>query len=269
VEGLTGLYVFFKTVCDLYDLLPAENYKLPPEAEGLEAPPAEPEVEKQPTTILKPNSRQRAPEAEEDNFSHVSRTNTRRHIRSSPSTGSAVTTVLEADEEDGDGITRKMKDIHITAPETVDEEPEVAEVPVIVEQSVMAEALPQATAPHHDDDEQDTQDESEADQTVIEIMSEDEAPKDAPDNEEPPASTEETVPEPEAPAESQNATDDDAPQDPSKDAEDKPGSEGQDAPASDDATSDEAQKSKPDASEESEKTSEAEPAAPESNDVKK
>jgi len=34
--GQTGLYVLFKTVCDTYDLLPAENYKLPPEAEGLE-----------------------------------------------------------------------------------------------------------------------------------------------------------------------------------------------------------------------------------------
>ncbi|KAK3364791.1 Mob1/phocein, partial [Lasiosphaeria ovina] len=41
VEGQTGLYVLFKTVCDMYDLLvPAENYKLPPEAEGLESVPS-------------------------------------------------------------------------------------------------------------------------------------------------------------------------------------------------------------------------------------
>ncbi|KAI9171163.1 MOB kinase activator-like [Paramyrothecium foliicola] len=184
VEGLTGLYVFFKTVCDLYDLLPAENYKLPPEAEGLEAPPAELELEKGPHTILKPSSRQRAPETEEDHFSHPSRTNTRRHIRSSPSTGSAVTTVVEADEEDGDGITRKMRDIHITAPETVDEEPEVAEVPVIVEQSVMAEALPQALPPQQDADDAESQDESEADQTVIEVQPEDETIEEAQDKEE-------------------------------------------------------------------------------------
>ncbi|KAM0718705.1 hypothetical protein Q7P37_005776 [Cladosporium fusiforme] len=36
VEGKTGLYVFFKTVCDVYGLIQMENYTIPPEAEGLE-----------------------------------------------------------------------------------------------------------------------------------------------------------------------------------------------------------------------------------------
>ncbi|KKA29619.1 hypothetical protein TD95_000686 [Thielaviopsis punctulata] len=36
VEQASGLYVFFKMVCDLYNLLPGDTYKLPPEAEGLE-----------------------------------------------------------------------------------------------------------------------------------------------------------------------------------------------------------------------------------------
>jgi hypothetical protein len=36
VEGKTGLYVFFKTVCDEYGLIQTENYTIPPEAEGLE-----------------------------------------------------------------------------------------------------------------------------------------------------------------------------------------------------------------------------------------
>ncbi|KAK6442260.1 hypothetical protein LTR95_001510 [Oleoguttula sp. CCFEE 5521] len=36
VEGKTGLYVFFKTVCDVYGLIQQENYTIPPEAEGLE-----------------------------------------------------------------------------------------------------------------------------------------------------------------------------------------------------------------------------------------
>jgi len=36
VEGKTGLYVFFKTVCDEYGLIQSENYTIPPEAEGLE-----------------------------------------------------------------------------------------------------------------------------------------------------------------------------------------------------------------------------------------
>lgn len=34
VEGKTGLYIFFKTVCDTYNLIQPENYTIPPEAEG-------------------------------------------------------------------------------------------------------------------------------------------------------------------------------------------------------------------------------------------
>jgi Mob1/phocein family len=37
VEGRTGLYIFFKTVCDVYGLIPEDNYTVPPEAEGAEA----------------------------------------------------------------------------------------------------------------------------------------------------------------------------------------------------------------------------------------
>jgi Mob1/phocein family len=148
VESQSGLYVFFKTVCDMYDLLPAENYKLPPEAEGLEtatAVPAEGNDDKKPPqlpapTIVKPPPPPKDGPVEEDIVQAAGRTNTRRHIRSSPSTGSAVTTVMEADEEDHGDVTRRLKDMHISAPETVEEESEVAEVPVIVEQSVMDEA---------------------------------------------------------------------------------------------------------------------------------
>ncbi|KAF5229370.1 hypothetical protein FANTH_14233 [Fusarium anthophilum] len=186
VEAETGLYVLFKTVCDLYDLLPAENYKLPPEAEGLEAPHTEQEPEKPPPTILKPSAHQRGPPAEEDNM-HPTRTNTRRHIRSSPSTGSAVTTVIEAEEEEPAGVSRKLKDMHLTAPSPVEEEPEVADVPVIVEQSVMGESGAQSHSPPaekaEDDDDDDDDDEDEeidddADQTVIGSVSEQDSAND-------------------------------------------------------------------------------------------
>ncbi|KEY71488.1 hypothetical protein S7711_03554 [Stachybotrys chartarum IBT 7711] len=175
VEGQTGLYVLFKTVCDLYDLLPAENYKLPPEAEGLEAPVSEPEPERPPPTILKPPSQQRGPEGEGDNFSHVGRTNTRRHIRSSPSTGSAVTTVIETDEEDGDRVARKMKDLHITAPETVEEEPEVAEVPVIVEGSMMSDSASEPKPSESGTGDDDADGASDINTTVVEVDPEDAA----------------------------------------------------------------------------------------------
>ena len=112
VEGQTGLYVLFKTVCDNYELLPAENYKLPPEAEGLE-PVSEPKVVH---TILKPDppaTSNSSTTGEEDmHLTAASRTNTRRHIRSSPSTGAAVTTVLEADEEESD-MAQRLKTLKI------------------------------------------------------------------------------------------------------------------------------------------------------------
>ncbi|KAL7963347.1 Mob1/phocein [Trichoderma compactum] len=154
VEGQTGLYVFFKTVCDLYDLLPAENYKLPPEAEGLEAPP-EFEVmtnRAPPPQILKPQTSQPSGGELEDDGSHgsVNRTNTRRHIRSSPSTGSSVTTVMEAEEEDADGVSRRLRNMHLAGPDVLEEEPEVAEVPVIVEQSVISGPPPPLFLPVSD-----------------------------------------------------------------------------------------------------------------------
>jgi hypothetical protein len=67
--------VLFKTVCDTYDLLPADNYKLPPEAEGLE--PVE-EVKAPAPSILKPDT---PPTQSTEEFLQVGRTNTRRHIR--------------------------------------------------------------------------------------------------------------------------------------------------------------------------------------------
>ncbi|KAI5868562.1 Mob1/phocein [Durotheca rogersii] len=135
VEAQTGLYAFFKTVCDMYDLLPAENYKLPPEAEGLE--PVLPEREEKKsvvTAIVKPLSQQQHEGAEYDDDRHglhSRRSNTARHS-SRPSTGSAVTTVIEEREDDQTSVANRLNAMHISAPETVEEESEV-EVPVIVE----------------------------------------------------------------------------------------------------------------------------------------
>lgn len=123
VEGQTGLYVLFKTVCDTYDLLPAENYKLPPEAEGLE--PVEEHRAPAPSIMKSASATGNSLSVEED-FISVGRTNTRRHIRQSPSVGSAVTTVLESDEEEVD-VTQKLEELQIS------EEEGEAEVPVIVE----------------------------------------------------------------------------------------------------------------------------------------
>jgi hypothetical protein len=140
VEGQTGLYVFFKTVCDLFDTLPAENYKLPPEAEGLETAAAAAEstdrgIKKEHGQLQTPTIQQHT---DDDNFLPAGRTNTRRHIRSSPSTGSAVTTVMEADEDDNADVSAKLREMRISTPETVVEESEGTEVPVIVEHGMAA-----------------------------------------------------------------------------------------------------------------------------------
>ncbi|EME44072.1 hypothetical protein DOTSEDRAFT_71768 [Dothistroma septosporum NZE10] len=56
IEGRTGLYIFFKTVCDRYNLIQPENYTIPAEAEGIEPaePTEQPETEDRPrpTSIL-------------------------------------------------------------------------------------------------------------------------------------------------------------------------------------------------------------------------
>lgn len=129
VEGQTGLYVFFKTVCDNYDLLPAEAYKLPPEAEGLE--PVEEVKAPAPKILQNREDKELFKSSVEEQFmgvGSIGRTNTRRHIRQSPSVGSAVTTVHEAEEEDPD-VTRKLRNLSIAE----SEEEGGSEIPVIVE----------------------------------------------------------------------------------------------------------------------------------------
>jgi hypothetical protein len=135
VEGQTGLYVLFKTVCDTYDLLPAENYKLPPEAEGLE--PAE-EARAPVPSIMKSSVSLGKLSSMEEDFIKVAPTSTRRHIRQSPSVGSAVTTVLESDEEDPD-VAQKLEALHIA------EEEEESDIPVVVETYEVDEAMGEKT----------------------------------------------------------------------------------------------------------------------------
>lgn len=121
VEAQDGLYVFFKTVCDFYALIPEDNYTIPPEAEGIST-----ENEKIPTEELAPGSRkkslailtrtqdeqapasaggvedttdQETPSTSTANTTISTGATTRRH-KHTPSTGSFVTTIVEGDEED-------------------------------------------------------------------------------------------------------------------------------------------------------------------------
>lgn len=102
VEGKTGLYVFFKTVCDEYGLIQPENYTIPPEAEGVE-PDVSKEMESLPPPSL-PASHvlQRKAEPDERDAGRVD--TTKRHPRHTynASTSSVNTSVIqeEAEEEE-------------------------------------------------------------------------------------------------------------------------------------------------------------------------
>ncbi|KAL6710993.1 hypothetical protein ACN47E_006868 [Coniothyrium glycines] len=105
VEGRTGLYVFYKTVCDVYNLIPEDNYTVPAEAEGIE-----PDLETRssaPPLILKreplnPGPHEDGSVLNETMSDHTLSTagTTKRH-RHSPSVGAtAVHTVVEENEEE-------------------------------------------------------------------------------------------------------------------------------------------------------------------------
>ncbi|KAI0530335.1 Mob1/phocein [Xylaria digitata] len=164
VESRTGLYAFFKTVCDMYDLLPAENYKLPPEAEGLELSVSNKEEKRHTvTSIAKPPSHHNDGFEHDDdrNSLHARRSNTARHS-SRPSTGSAVTTVIEEGEDEHSEVTDKLKDMHLSAPNIAEEESGI-EVPVIVERGIGESAPTDAQAAErsqHTSDQDHTQGES-------------------------------------------------------------------------------------------------------------
>lgn len=104
VEGHDGLYVFFKTVCDMFHLIPEDNYTIPPEAEGPDAllPKADEATDVKRLTILKKeNENPFSSELDGVESSLGTGATTRRH-KHSPSTGSRVTTITESAEDNED-----------------------------------------------------------------------------------------------------------------------------------------------------------------------
>lgn len=104
VEGNDGLYMFFKTVCDIYHLIPDDGYTIPAEAEGEQLDTTEGEnhdVSRRMTILRKENERPAASSTSEDTKSSslAAPSTTRRH-KHSPSTGSSVGTIVEATEDD-------------------------------------------------------------------------------------------------------------------------------------------------------------------------
>jgi hypothetical protein len=113
VENQEGLYVFYKTVCDSYNLIPEDNYTVPPEAEGLQSVDEMKELQQQeiPKTLYSSGSANSPVTPESARPDDITTTilstgaTTRRH-KHTPSTGSFVTTIAEGDEENEDSALR-------------------------------------------------------------------------------------------------------------------------------------------------------------------
>lgn len=124
VESYEGLYIFFKTVCDFYALIPEGNYTIPPEAEGIvEITVSERDQEKRrltglgdeehghrQMTILKKEDESISGEDTDTTTTISTGATTRRH-KHTPSTGSAVTTIAEGDEEEKEHKARKEREL--------------------------------------------------------------------------------------------------------------------------------------------------------------
>jgi hypothetical protein len=117
VEGHDGLYAFFKTVCDVYNLIPEDNYTVPSEAEGpggnkssttAVSPPQE---ESRRVSILRKETESLGNlhfEGTEPPPSSISTGATTRRHKHTPSTGSMVTTIAEA-VEDNNGVDKERE----------------------------------------------------------------------------------------------------------------------------------------------------------------
>lgn len=97
IENSQGLYIFFKTVCDVYNLIPQDSYTVPPEAEGLASEEEPRELSRSTAKTMEPELLKQ--EESEATTSGSTGATTRRH-KHTPSTGSAVTTIAESDEDD-------------------------------------------------------------------------------------------------------------------------------------------------------------------------
>ena len=146
VEGRTGLYVFFKTVCDVYGLIPEDNYTIPAEAEGIEPPPES--RSSLPPLILKREPSEPGPLDSDsstviEGFSDhsLSTAGTTKRHRHSPSVGAtAVHTVVEENEEEDEQPREQPRPITQIFDSTTEEDGDVTAIEGLGEAKDRADA---------------------------------------------------------------------------------------------------------------------------------
>ncbi len=184
VEGRTGLYIFYKTVCDVYGLVPEDNYTIPPEAEGIEpsteAKPSAPPmiIKREPSDSTSQISDSTTAEGMSDHSLSTAGT-TKRH-RHSPSVGPmAVQTVVEENEEEEERPSLQPRPVtQIFESTQADEEDEDGDSDGDV--TAIEDNEEDDDDDDDDDEEEDDEDENEAEAEASEEMREAEA-KDATD----------------------------------------------------------------------------------------
>ncbi|PKX98974.1 Mob1 family protein [Aspergillus novofumigatus IBT 16806] len=193
VEGNDGLYIFFKTVCDMYKLIPEDNYTVPAEAEGLDANQSMLEqADNRRMTILRKDSEDPLENIEPSSISTGA--TTRRH-KNSASISSRVTTISEGAEESEEQ--QKAEPVMESKDEkSAEAVPEVESEPQPAEEVASEEQKEAADAPGPDPAES---------QVTVEEVQEDEEGKPSDTNTEAAAKDE---PEAESQAETQASTED-------------------------------------------------------------
>jgi hypothetical protein len=128
VETRTGLYILFKTVCDVYGLIPEDNYTIPPEAEGedqLKESSAPPLILKRAPSGPGPEDMGNSSVIGESGDHSLSTAGTTVRHRHSPSVGAtAVSTVVEETEEEEEPLTRVETAVQESSADTSSEEEE-------------------------------------------------------------------------------------------------------------------------------------------------
>ncbi|KAF7586141.1 hypothetical protein BBP40_009412 [Aspergillus hancockii] len=126
VEGHDGLYIFFKTVCDLYSLIPEDNYTVPAEAEGADhIQPVQEQTDGRRMTILRKENEGSLAAAIEEPPSAT----TRRH-KNTPSMSSRVTTIrdvttISESAEDDEQHPKQQESEKAAEPEQKEPEPQL------------------------------------------------------------------------------------------------------------------------------------------------
>lgn len=113
VEGHDGLYVFFKTVCDMFALIPEDNYTIPQEAEGPDAvqPKVDEAVDNKRLTILHKENEGPFGSSVEGMDPAISTGATTRRHKHSPSTGSRVSTITESAEDEAPQVSAPLREV--------------------------------------------------------------------------------------------------------------------------------------------------------------